>query len=152
MNEKNIKTLEIENFENISGYGIVADINKDKIVLGNSKILSYFNIENSYKDKEDNLAKSGNSIVYIAKNKEIIGIVGVNDILRENVCEIIEKLKKNRINVIMLTGDNKNVAGIISKQIGIKEVISDVLPSDKANIIKELKEERKKCNYVWRSE
>ena len=144
LKENKIEALEVEDFNDISGYGITGKINGEEIVLGNAKILNRFNIENNYLEDEKKLAKNGNSIIYIVKNKVVIGIIGVNDIVRENAKTVIEKLKENKIETIMLTGDNKETANIIAKSIGISNVISNVLPSQKADIIKKLKQENKK--------
>ena len=144
LKENKIEILEVEEFENISGYGITGKINGDEILLGNSKMLNRFNIENSHEEDEKRLAKNGNSIIYVIKNKIIMAIIGVNDIIRENAKLVIEELNKNKIETIMLTGDNKETADIIAKDIGIENVISNVLPSQKADVIKQLKQENKK--------
>ena len=123
--------------------GIVGKANNDEILLGNSKILNKYGIENKYLNDENALAKKGNSIVYVVKNKEIIALIGVNDIVKEEAKEVISKLFDNKIETIMLTGDNKETAELIAKEIGITNVISNVLPAEKANIIKKLKEENK---------
>ena len=143
LKEKNIKTLEVENFENIAGVGIVGKIAGENIALGNSKIVEKNNIENKYKDDELKLSKEGNSIIYVIKNNEIIAIIGVNDIVRENVKEVIKSLNKNKVETIMLTGDNKEVAENIAKKIGISKVISEDLPKDKADTVKQLKANNK---------
>ena len=135
---------EVEQFENITGYGIKGLVNKQEIILGNSKILNYYNIKNTHKEDELFLAKEGNSIIYVVQNKEIVAIIGVNDIVRENIKEVIEKLNINKIETIMLTGDNKETASIIANKIGITNIIADVLPSQKVDLIKSLKEEGKK--------
>ena len=142
--DKKIKLEEVENFENISGYGITGNIGESKIILGNAKIVAHFGIENNHKEKEEDLAKKGNSIIYVIENSNIIAIIGVNDILRENAKEIISKLKKHNKEVIMLTGDNNEVAQTIAKEVGIENVISNVLPSDKVEQIKDLKEAGKR--------
>ena len=136
--------IEVEQFENIAGLGIKAIVQKQEIILGNSKILAYYNIENLYQEDEFNLTKEGNSIIYVVQNKQIIAIIGVNDIIRENIKEVIEKLNKSKIKTIMLTGDNKETASIIANKIGITNVIADVMPSQKAEIIKNLKKEGKR--------
>ncbi|MBP3597270.1 MAG: copper-translocating P-type ATPase [Clostridia bacterium] len=141
--ENQISKLNVENFENIPGYGIIGDINNNKIIVGNFKILEKFNIKNKYKEDENKLSKLGNSIVYVVKNNEIIGLIGVNDIIRKNTKQVIEELNKKKIATIMLTGDNKETSEKIAKEIGIKEVISNVLPSEKTEIIKRLKQENK---------
>jgi len=134
---------EVEEFENISGLGIKGVVQGNELILGNSKILNYYNIENLHREDEENLAKEGNSIIYVVQNKEIIALIGVNDILRDNAKEIIENFNKNKIETIMLTGDNKETANIIAEKIGITNVIADVVPSQKADIIKDLKAQGK---------
>lgn len=141
--EKQISIIDVEEFKEISGYGIIGVIDKQEIILGNSKIISKYNIENNHIEDERKLSESGNSIVYVAKDKKIIAMIGVNDIIRENAKKTIEKLNENKIETIMLTGDNKKTANIIAKNIGIKKVIADVLPIDKVNEIKRLKKENK---------
>ena len=144
LKENKIQNLEVKEFENISGYGIKGFVADKEIILGNAKILTYFNIENKYQEDEKLLSKEGNSIIYVVQNKEVIAIIGVNDIVRENAKQVIEKLNKNNIQTIMLTGDNEETAKIIAEKIGITDVIANVVPSEKADIIKKLKSENKK--------
>lgn len=143
MQENKINYLEASNFEDISGYGIRGKIRNDEIILGNAKILSKYNIENAHKKDEKELAKDGNTIVYVIKNKEVISLIGINDIVRENAKEVIENLKKYKIEPIMLTGDNDETARKIANIIGIENVISNVTPNEKVKTIKSLKEEGK---------
>ena len=143
MQENKINYLEACNFEDISGYGIRGKIRNDEIILGNAKILSKYNIENVHKKDEKELAKDGNTIVYVIKNKEVISLIGINDIVRENAKEVIENLKKYKIEPIMLTGDNDETARKIASIIGIENVISNVTPNEKVKTIKTLKEEGK---------
>ena len=136
--------FEVTEFENIAGLGIKGIVQEQEIILGNSKILQYYNIENLHQEDEKNLADEGNSIFYVVQNKQIIAIIGVNDILRENTKQVIEELHKQKIETVMLTGDNKETANIIAEKIGITNVIADVMPSQKADIIKKLKKDGKK--------
>ena len=143
LEENKMKILEVENFENVAGLGIVANIENEQYIIGNAKILDKYNIENTHIEEERKLAEKGNSIVYIAKANEIIAIVGVNDIVREDAKSVIDYFNKHQIETIMLTGDNKETAEKIAKEIGITKVISNVLPSEKANVVKKLKAENK---------
>ena len=143
LEENNLSKLEVKDFENISGFGIIGKVNGKKFILGNSKIIEKYNIENKYIKDEKDLGKKGNSIVYVANENEVLALIGVNDIVRENVQEVIEELNKNKIETIMLTGDNKKTAEKIAKEIGIKKVYPNVLPAEKAQIIKELKASNK---------
>ncbi len=143
MEESKIESLNVQQFENISGYGIIAKVNNDEIILGNSKILSKYNIKNNYLEDEKKLSEKGSSIVYVVKNKKIISLIGVNDIIRDNAKEVIKQLNDKKIETIMLTGDNKETAEKIAKSIGINKVIANVTPSEKVDTIKRLKSENK---------
>ena len=141
--ENKIDPLEVTEFENLPGIGIKGKVNEEEFLLGNLKILQKYQIENPYKEDENKLAQDGNSIVYVVKNQKIIALIGVNDIVRENAKEVIENLNQNNIETVMLTGDNTQTAEIIAKEIGITKVISNVVPAEKANTIKKLKEENR---------
>ena len=143
LTENKIEPLEVTEFENLPGIGIKGKVNGQEFLLGNLKILQKYQIENPYKEDENKLALDGNSIVYVVKNQEIIALIGVNDIVRENAKEVIENLNQNNIETVMLTGDNTQTAEIIAKEIGITKVISNVVPAEKANTIKKLKEENR---------
>ena len=145
LQKENIEKLEVEDFENIAGLGIVGKVDNKKLIIGNAKILKEYNIENKYEDDEKEFANDGNSIVYVADEKNILALIGVNDIIRENVVDIISKLKREKIETIMLTGDNENTAKKIAKEIGISKVISNVLPAQKTEVIKKLRTEN---NFV----
>ena len=143
LEENKITKAEVKDFENVSGYGIIGTVNNQKMILGNSKILEKYNIENNYKKDEEELSKNGNSIIYVTQNNKIIALIGVNDIVRDNAKQVIKELNENKIDTIMLTGDNKDTATKIAEDIGIAKVIANVLPSDKTNVIKKLKSDNK---------
>lgn len=141
MQENKIEKLNVEDMQNLAGYGIVGTVNNQKIILGNRKIIEKFSIKNNHLEDEKELALNGNSIVYVANENKVLALIGVNDIVRENSKNVIEELKKHNINSIMLTGDNKETAEKIGKELGITKVISNVLPSQKSETIKKLKED-----------
>ena len=143
LEEHKINQLEVTEFENLAGLGIIGTVDGQKLILGNAKILTEYHIENRYQKEEEELSQKGNSIVYVANEKRVLALVGVNDIVRENAEAVIKELNKNKINTIMLTGDNKDTAEKIASEIGIVQVISNVLPSEKTETIKELKEQGK---------
>lgn len=139
MEEHHMTKWKVDNFEDISGFGIVGEIRNQKIILGNSKMVAKYDVENPYKKEEQILAEQGNSIVYVIKNKEIIALIGVTDKIRENAKQVIQAFNKKGIETIMLTGDNKETAEKIGNELGITKIIANVLPKEKAEIIKELK-------------
>ena len=145
MKENNIAELKVTNFKNISGLGISGKINKSEVLLGNSKLIDKYKINNNYLDDEKDLSNNGNSVIYIVKNNNILGLIGVNDIVRKDAKSVIEELSKKNIKTIMLTGDNDETAEKVAREVGINKVISNVVPSQKSDIIKKLKKEN---NFV----
>lgn len=141
--EPNIKLNEVKNFTNIPGHGIKANLNKKEYILCNSSYLKQENIKNNYLHDEQSLSNTGNSIIYIVENKNIISIIGVKDIIRKETKETITNLKKLNKEIIMLTGDNQETANYIGQELGIKNIIANVVPSKKSEIIKNLKSKNK---------
>lgn len=137
--KEKIEVLEVKEFLNVAGYGVLGEVESQKIVIGNSKILEKYKIKNALGDVEKELALKGNSIVYVAMNQEVIALIGVNDIVRENGEYVIERLTQNNLETIMLTGDNRETAEKIAQSLGITKVIADVLPKEKTQVINELK-------------
>ena len=137
------KKLDVSHFEELSGMGILAKINDDEYYLGNHKILTRLKLKNRYQTKEDNYSKAGCSIIYVVQNKKLIGIIGVKDTVREESKEAIREFMHRGIDVVMLTGDHEGVANQIAKEVGIRHVISDVLPKEKASYIEKLKQDGK---------
>ena len=141
----------VEEFKNISGLGIKGKVENKNYILGNHKILEKFGIEGKeekdkleeIKKEETKLAKEGNSIIYVIEEEKIIALIGVNDLVRENVKDVVKELNKNNIETIMLTGDNIDTANLIAKETGITKVIADVMPEQKTNTIKDLKKQGK---------
>ncbi len=143
LNVNKIEKLDVKNFKVLSGYGILGEIDHKKIILGNSKILKKYKIANNHIEDERVLADLGNSIVYVIQDSEILALIGVNDIIRTETKSVIKTLKDMKIETIMLTGDNGATASKIAHKIGIAKVISNVLPKEKADVIKQLKSENR---------
>ena len=140
--EKNIELEEVKEFKAIAGFGVSAETNEgDKYLIGNSKLMNNENIEILNNEDEKTLVNEGNSILFVSKNGKLVALIGVKDVLKENVVEVIKELKAKHIEIVMLTGDNEKTAEIIAKQIGIDKVISNVTPKEKAEKIKELKKD-----------
>lgn len=137
--EKNLNLEEVKEFKALPGLGVYAKIENDEYFIGNKKLM----IENSIKidnDKDEvELTQSGNSILFVAKNKILIALIGVKDVLKDNIEVTIQKLKEKNIDIVMLTGDNEETAKFIANQIGINNVIANVKPKEKAEKINELK-------------
>ena len=143
LEDNKIPILEVKEFGNVTGYGIIGRVNNKKVIIGNSKILESYKIENKYEQDERNLASRGNSIVYVVQDEKVVALIGVNDIVRKEAKDVIKKLSDMKIETIMLTGDNKETANKIANELGIIKVIANVLPKEKSNTIKELRQKNK---------
>lgn len=140
--DEKIKLKEIKEFKAIPGFGVKAIIESgEKYLIGNKKLMLENNIKIENEKDEQELVSDGNSILFVSSNNKIVALIGVKDILKENVKEVTKKLKQRKINLVMLTGDNEKTAEIIAKEIGIEKVISNVTPKEKAEQIKKLKED-----------
>ena len=139
--EKNIEIKPYEKFRAMPGYGIRAIFEGKEVQIGNRKLMENrkINVEISQKDY-DILSNEGKTPMYISIDNELAGLVAVADVIKETSKEAIEKLKKMGIKTIMLTGDNEKTAKFIAKQVGIDDVISEVLPYQKSQKVKELQE------------
>ena len=139
--EKNIEIKPYEKFRAMPGYGIRAIFEGKEVQIGNRKLMENrkINVEISQKDY-DILSNEGKTPMYISIDNELAGLVAVADVIKETSKEAVEKLKKMGIKTIMLTGDNEKTAKFISKQVGIDDVISEVLPYQKSQKVKELQE------------
>ena len=139
--EKNIEIKPYEKFRAMPGYGIRAIFEGKEVQIGNRKLMENrkINVEISQKDY-DILSNEGKMPMYISIDNELAGLVAVADVIKETSKEAIEKLKKMGIKTIMLTGDNEKTAKFIAKQVGIDDVISEVLPYQKSQKVKELQE------------
>lgn len=133
---KEIKS-KITNAKEISGAGISCIIGKDNILVGNKKLLKYNKI-----DVEEN--KELGTIVYVAKNKKLLGYIVISDKIKTNAKESLDKLRSNGIsNLVMLSGDAEEVVNIISKKLNLDKAYGNLLPQDKVNILEEYKMKNK---------
>ena len=135
-----IELEDVEEFKSIPGYGVSANINQNKYLIGNKKLMLENNITISQEQNELNLVSDGNSILFVTEGQKLIALIGVKDVLKDESKDIVQKLKKRNIKVVMLTGDNEKTAKAIANQIGVDEVIANVLPKQKAEEIKKFKE------------
>ncbi len=140
--EKNIEPENVEEFKNIAGYGIKAKYNGNSYLVGNNKLMNQNNIAIDFAlEDEKELETNGNSIIFVAENEKLIALIGLKDTIKENSKEAIKKLQTKNIEVVMLTGDNERTADVIAHEVGIHKVIANVLPKEKANQVKHLKEQ-----------
>ncbi|MCI8654471.1 MAG: cadmium-translocating P-type ATPase [Clostridia bacterium] len=147
--EKNVTLIEVTEFEAVSGKGIVGNINGEKYYGGNLRFMQENNIDTSNSTlKVDDFLKQGKTVLYFANEKSVIGIIAVADVIKPTSKQAIEELKRKNKEVVMLTGDNKTVAQTIGEQIGITNIVSEVLPQDKEKEVSKLQAQGKKVAFV----
>lgn len=148
--EEKFKLSEVTHFEAIPGHGVRGKIGKTEYYLGNRKLMTNtLNLDiDKFERKLERLEDQGKTTMILASKKEILGIVAVADTVKETSKEAVEMLKKNGIEVWMITGDNQRTANAIAMQVGITNILAEVLPQNKAEEVKKLQEMGKKVAMV----
>lgn len=140
--EKNVVYLEVENFCSIDGMGLQGTINQVLYTVGNHSLMEKQKISiQEYQDEYISLMDAGKTCVFVASNAKLVGILGIYDDIKETSIEAIEMLKKAGVRVIMLTGDTKRAANAINKTLQLDDVIAEVLPQDKEQVIQDLQKQ-----------
>ncbi|MBI4691620.1 MAG: heavy metal translocating P-type ATPase, partial [Nitrospirae bacterium] len=140
----NLNIPDAEKFEAVPGHGVKVRSQGKDIVIGNRRLMKQIGID--IEDKEaiiSGLEEKGNTVMIVSEDGRLIGFVAVADTLKEHAEDVVKGLKAEGIEVIMLTGDNERTAKAIGSKVGLERVISNVLPGDKAKVIKELQEKGK---------
>lgn len=130
-------------FVTYTGKGIETEIDQNNILIGNEKLMIDKNISNLQKSLIEELSSQGKTPLLIAINNIFSGIVAVADTIKIDSKEAVLRLEKMGIDVIMLTGDNQRTAKAIGEEAGIRNVIAEVMPEEKSNVIKALQENGK---------
>ena len=141
--ELGISLYPVENFQALHGKGVTGIINGKQVLLGNAKLLDDLAIPHDYQKRFELLEKEAKTVVFLSVDGQLKGLIALQDVPKENAKEAIAKLKKRGLRTVMLTGDNAGVAHAIAEQIGIEEVIANVLPEEKAHEIHKLQKNGK---------
>lgn len=147
--EENLELIEVKDFEAISGRGVKAVIENKEFIGGNKAFMIENKIKlDSIKAQNEEFENQGKTVLYFAREKELIGLIVVADVVKNDSKDAISAMKDLHLNVVMLTGDNKLVANTIASELGIKNVEAELLPQDKEKIVKKLQDEGKKVAFV----
>ena len=147
--EKNIALKEINEFTAVSGRGIIAESDGKTIYAGNKKMMDENGISsNGFEDKEKKLSEEGKTVLYFAEKDKILGIIAVQDVPKQTSKAAIRQFKKLGIDVVMLTGDSKRTAEAIAKNLGITNVVAEVMPQDKEAVVRSFQEEGGKTAMI----
>ncbi|MDO4432332.1 MAG: heavy metal translocating P-type ATPase [Aerococcaceae bacterium] len=142
----NTTTVALDHFESITGKGVIATIQQQLLHIGNAALMP--EIPEHFAQQADTFAKKGYSLVYVALNQQLVGLFGIQDPIKETSASAIQTLQQLGLRVIMLTGDNEQTAQAIAKQVGVADVISHVLPHEKAATILNLQNQGQRVMMV----
>jgi P-type Cu+ transporter len=150
--EQSIPTLDVSEFKSVSGYGVVAYCFEKRIFVGSpTRSNSNGTIIPQLQSKITELESEGKTVVAIFVESKLAGLIAVADTLRENakyVIDEIKSMKQNKNNIILMSGDNQRTASTIAKELGISNVLAEVLPATKAHKIKELQNQGRKVAMI----
>ena len=137
---KIVSFSKVENFESVTGKGVKGSINNELIILGNKKLLEQENSQDFSAIEEQVISeqKQGKTVSYIAIGKKVVGYITITDAIKKSSLEAINELKRQGVQVIMLTGDNENTAKAVASELNLTDFKASCLPQDKLEFIKNL--------------
>jgi Cu+-exporting ATPase len=144
--ERRIEITKAESFESITGKGVKGLIAGRSVGLGNHALLEELGIDDPgpLATEAEKFRADGQTVVFVTVDGKVAGLIGVADPIKQSTPEAIQQLYENRIRIVMLTGDSRTTARAVAKKLNIDEVVADVLPNQKAEIIKRFQSEGRK--------
>jgi Cu+-exporting ATPase len=137
--ERGVPLVAVDGFESITGKGVMGTIDGRRVAIGNLKMLESISLSvETLTPKADELRRNGQTVMFVAVDNRAAGLVGVADPIKEGAREAITALHGDGIRVVMLTGDNRTTADAVARAVGIDQVEADVLPDQKASVVKAL--------------
>jgi Cu2+-exporting ATPase len=147
--KRGVEQLRAEQFEAVAGHGAVATVEGRRILVGNRRLLEREQVSlNGLAVRADEMAGAGRTVVHVAVDGRPAGLIAIADAPRETASEAVAALKQLGIRPVMLTGDNRQTAERIAAELGIEEVLAEVLPADKAAKVAELQGQGRKVAMV----
>jgi Cu+-exporting ATPase len=139
---KGEKLIEVINFQSVTGKGVTGIIDGHQVAIGNIRLFDDLLIEgSSLKEKADELRQNGQTAMFIAIDNKAAGILSVADPIKSSTLEAIDLLHKEDVQIVMLTGDSRTTAEAVARKLDIDQVIAEVLPEQKTEVIKQLQQE-----------
>jgi Cu+-exporting ATPase len=140
--DRGVDLGKVENFESVTGKGVVGDIDAKRVVLGNRSLLESLGIDPGDLAQQAELSRAeGQTVMFVAVDGAMAGIIGVADPIKETTPEAIKALHREGVRIVMLTGDSETTAKAVAAKLGLDEVIAGVLPDQKAETVKRLQAE-----------
>ncbi|WP_079524142.1 heavy metal translocating P-type ATPase, partial [Solibacillus isronensis] len=149
-NGLNINGVSVEEFQSITGKGVKAKVNNQMYYVGSPNLFEELHktIESNIKENITRMQIEGKTVMVLGTEKEILSLIAVADEMRETSRDVINKLNHIGIETVMLTGDNERTAQAIGKQVGVSDIKADLLPEDKLNFVKKLREKHQSVAMV----
>jgi P-type Cu+ transporter len=139
---KNIPLIPVEQFESITGRGVKGHVEGVTVALGNQKLLQETGLEpGELLARAEAMRREGQTVMFVVVEGKVAGLIGVADPIKQTTPEAIQRLHEDGIRVVMLTGDSRTTAEAVAGKLQIDQVMAEVLPQDKANIIKQFQGE-----------
>jgi Cu+-exporting ATPase len=136
---RNLTLTEAADFKSITGKGVAGKIEQKIVALGNSKLLEQLNIDVSeVGERAETRRRDGETVMYVAVDGRLAGLIGVADPIKESTPEAIRALHEDGIHIVMVTGDNRSTAEAVARKLGIDDVEADVLPEQKGEVVRRL--------------
>jgi P-type Cu2+ transporter len=147
--ERGLEPPRAESFEAVAGHGAIATVEGQRLALGNARLLEREHVAlDGLSERAAELASEGQTVVHFARDGRAAGLIAIADASRETAATAIAALKEIGVRPVMLTGDNRQTAERIARELGIDGVIAEVLPEDKAQKVKELQRQGRKVAMV----
>jgi Cu2+-exporting ATPase len=147
--DRGVDPPQASEFEAVAGHGAIATVEGHRVALGNARLLECEQVTlDGLAERARELAGEGRTVVHVARDGKAAGLVAIADAPRESAAETIRALTEIGVRAVMLTGDNRQTAERIARELGIDEVIAEVLPEDKAEKVKELQGQGRKVAMV----
>lgn len=145
--DRNLELYDVTNYKNLTGKGLTADINGSEIAVISPGTMKKNQI-NFDEETYETLAQQGKTVVFVLKDNALQGMIALADMVRQSSYDVIKQLNNRGVETIMMTGDNSRVANYVGEKLGLSKVIAEVLPHEKSDHVKELKENDKKVAMI----
>ncbi|MCZ6875134.1 MAG: heavy metal translocating P-type ATPase, partial [bacterium] len=140
--ERGIDLTKVAEFQSITGKGVIGTVDNQKVALGNSKLLEELKIEpGALNTQAQSMRGEGQTVMFVVINDKLSGLIGVSDPIKKTTPEAIKLLHEEGIRVVMLTGDSRTTAEAVARKLGLDDVVAEVLPDQKAEVIKRFQAE-----------
>ena len=140
--DRGVKLVDATRFDSLTGKGVVGEVDRRRVALGNRSLLDEFGVQSKeLVEKAESLRASGQTIMFVIVDEKPVGLIGVADPIKETTPDAVSQLHAEGIRIVMLTGDSRTTADAVARKLNIDEVVAEVLPDQKVEIVKKYQNE-----------